>query len=119
MVLEYIIMVLFALLVVALTVYFCINEKQVILNWLIMAVTEAEKALGSGTGQLKLLSVYEKFVSQFKIISRFISFDLFSKLVDVALNSMDKLLKNDKIAAIITGEQKQKDTTDEKKILNE
>lgn len=118
MVLEYIIMVLFALLVVAVTVYFCINEKQVILNWLIKAVTEAEKELGSGTGQLKLLSVYEKFISQFKVISRFISFDLFSKLVDVALNSMDKLLKNDKISAIILGQQKE-DTTSEKKILNE
>ena len=115
MVLEYIILVLVLLLVVAVIAWLAINERQVLVNWLVKAVTEAEKELGSGTGRLKLLYVYEKFLAQFKFVSRMLPFNLFSKLVDEALKIMADLLKNNKIAVYVSGE----DVVSEKKVLNE
>lgn len=60
------------------------NLKQ----WLKWAVVEAEKALGSGTGQLKLRYVYDKAVEQFPWIVPLVSFDTFSNWVDEALEWM-------------------------------
>lgn len=114
MVLEYIILALALLLVVAVIVWLVINEKQVLINWLVKAVTEAEKELGSGTGRLKLLYVYEKFLLQFKFVSRFLPFEIFSKLVDEALKLMADLLKNNRIAEYVNG-----DIVVERKVLNE
>lgn len=39
-------------------------------EWLLWAVTEAEKELGSGTGQLKLRQVYDLFVQRFPVITK-------------------------------------------------
>ena len=63
-------------------------------EWLLYAVTEAEKALGGGTGKLKLRMVYDMFLEKFPSIAKFISFDDFSKFVDEALEEMRKLLEN-------------------------
>lgn len=60
--------------------------------WLLLAVTQAEIELGYGTGQLKLRFVYDLFISKFTWISRLISFDLFSELVDDALDEMRDML---------------------------
>ena len=40
-------------------------------EWLLYAVTEAEKELGSGTGQLKLRYVYDMFVAKFPYLVKF------------------------------------------------
>lgn len=56
-------------------------------EWLKFAVIEAEKALGSGTGQLKLRLVYDMAVEKFPWIA-VISFDTFSTWVDEALEWM-------------------------------
>jgi hypothetical protein len=66
-------------------------------------VVEAERKLGSGTGQLKLRWVYDLFAGKFPLLSRFLSFAAFSAWVDVALNEMQKLLKNCKVAAYVGG----------------
>lgn len=68
------------------------NEIANIKEWLLYAVTEAEKALGSNTGRLKLRQVYDDFLKTFPIMSKFIPFSVFSRLVDLALIEMRKLL---------------------------
>lgn len=71
-------------------------------NWLVWAVTEAEKTFGSGTGQLKLRYAYELAIKRFPIIAKFIPFSLFMKLVDEALVVMRKMIENNgKIADAI------------------
>lgn len=62
-------------------------------EWLLLAVTESEKALGSGTGQLKLRATYEAFIKNFPLLSKFISFGTFSSWVDVSLAEMRKMLE--------------------------
>lgn len=61
-------------------------------EWLLWAVTEAEKELGGGTGQLKLRQVYDLFVVRFSWLAKVISFSDFSDLVDEALIEMRKML---------------------------
>ena len=62
-------------------------------EWLLFAVTEAEKELGSGTGQLKLRYVYDMFVSKFPYLVKFISFEYFSDLVDNVLVKFRKMFE--------------------------
>lgn len=76
--------------------------EQKVLNWLVWAVGQAEQEFGGGTGQLKLRSVYNMFVQRFPNMSLIISFKRFSELVDGALDIMREMLKNDKIANIIS-----------------
>ena len=73
------------------------REKKIanIKEWLKFAVVEAERELGSGTGQLKLRMVYDMAVKQFPFIIRLIPFNTFSKWVDKALDWMrDQLAEN-------------------------
>ena len=67
------------------------NENKIanVKEWLKYAVTEAEKALGSGTGQLKLRWVYDLAVKQFPWISQLVTFETFSEWVDEALEWMN------------------------------
>ena len=61
-------------------------------EWLLFAVTQAEKELGGGTGQIKLRYVYDMFVVKFPALVKFISFETFSFMVDEALIKMRHLL---------------------------
>lgn len=72
-------------------------------KWLLLAVTNAEKELGSGTGQLKLRSVYDEFVSKFPWVAKVTTFDEFSNLVDKALEEMDDMLKSNKAVQSYVG----------------
>lgn len=75
-------------------------------EWLKWAVTEAEKELGSGTGQLKLRMVYDMAVANFDWIAKYVSFETFSTWVDDALewlktqlesnNSLKMMVEKDK-----------------------
>ena len=60
-------------------------------EWLLFAVTQAEKEFGSGTGQLKLRYVYDMFVTKFPYLVQFISFEFFSDLVDKVLVEFKKM----------------------------
>lgn len=62
-------------------------------EWLKYAVIEAEKALGSGTGQIKLRMVYDMAVKQFSWLVNIIPFETFSAWVDEALLWMNKQLE--------------------------
>lgn len=71
-------------------------------EWLLYAVTEAEKELGGGTGQLKLRQVYDLFVQRFPAVAAVVSFDTFSLWVDEALEQMREMLaKNEHAAAYV------------------
>ena len=77
-------------------------------EWLLWAVTEAEKELGGGTGQLKLRQVYDLFVTRFPWLAKLISFELFSTMVDEALDEMRHLLDtNTAVAAFVSGSAEQ------------
>lgn len=62
-------------------------------EWLLYAVVEAERKLGSGTGELKLRYVYNMFVERFPI-AKIVSFGTFRHMVDVALKQMENMLSN-------------------------
>ena len=102
----YIILALAALLgVAAWYVYRYFNlpsEAQLakVREWLLWAVTEAEKELGGGTGKLKLRQVYDLFVTRFPWLARIVPFDLFSDMVDDALDEMREMLKNNQAVKI-------------------
>ena len=76
------------------------KEKKIanIKEWLKFAVIEAERELGSGTGQLKLRMVYDMAVKQFPFIIQLIPFDIFSGWVDEALDWMKCQLTENKAA---------------------
>lgn len=65
-------------------------------EWLKWAVVEAEKALGGGTGQIKLRMVYDMAIKQFPWLVQLISFDTFSAWVDEALIWMEEQLSKNK-----------------------
>ena len=72
-------------------------------EWLKWAVVEAEKALGSQTGQLKLRLVYDMFCERFPEIAKFISFATFSGWVDEALEWMkNQLESNDAVKCYVS-----------------
>lgn len=78
-------------------------QKEAIKKWLLFAVAEAEKQLGSGTGQLKLRLVYDWALDRFTWLA-FIPFTTFSGWVDESLEEMKKQLENKAIKKYIAGE---------------
>lgn len=80
------------------------SDKQIenLKEWLKLAVTEAEAALGSGTGQLKLRDVYDMAVEKFPWVGEFITFETFSTWVDEALEWMNNQLEsNENVKAYV------------------
>ena len=76
--------------------YLVCNQVGKIKEWLIWAVTEAERALGGGTGQLKLRQVYDWFVAKFSCVAALVPFSVFSSWVDEALVTLEKWLTDNK-----------------------
>ena len=82
------------------------TEKQLtkVREWLLYAVSLAEKELGGGTGKLKLRYVYDMFVVKFPWLAKVISFERFSTIVDESLEEMNKMLAtNDAVANFVVG----------------
>lgn len=73
-------------------------------EWLLFAVTKAEKELGAGTGQIKLRYVYDMFIQRFDWLAEVITFEMFSTMVDDALEQMRMMLKNNQAAREFVGE---------------
>ena len=85
-------------------IFFILNQRKNIKEWLLYAVVEAEKNLGSKTGKIKLRQVYDEFIRTFPIISKIISFNVFSSLVDTSLIEMKKILdSNTTISQYVNG----------------
>ena len=80
-----------------LTIYIKLpNSKKAkkVKEWLLFAVVQAEKELGSGTGQLKLRYVYNLALSKFPIFIKLIPFKLFSSFVDGALQQLKNIIED-------------------------
>ena len=92
LILNYWYYILIFILFVTGIIFFIVNQRKNIKEWLLFAVIKAEKELGSKTGKIKLRKAYDEFIKTFPVISKFISFNAFSKLVDLALTEMEKLL---------------------------
>lgn len=74
------------------------------IEWLKYAVAIAEQELGSGTGQLKLRTVYDMFIDKFPGFSTIVPFKLFSYWVDIALKWFKKQLDtNTSVKELIDG----------------
>lgn len=90
---------------IGIIIYLVVCQKEKVKEWLKWAVVEAEKLLGTGTGQLKLRQVYDWFCEQFTFLSAIVPFQVFSAWVDVALETMDKWLsENKQITAYVKNE---------------
>ena len=84
----------------------CVGKVKAVKQWLKYAVAEAEQYFGSKTGKLKLQYVYNCFAEKFSVISSFITFDVFSKWVDKALETLNDWLEtNENIASVIEGRE--------------
>ena len=87
------------------------SQMKNLKEWLLYATTEAEKALGSGTGKLKLRTVYDMFLLKFPWLAKIISFDTFSNLVDEALEDMNSLLNtNTAVQTYVNGPAESEET---------
>lgn len=75
-------------------------------EWLLYAVTKAEKELGAGTGKIKLRYVYDMFVARFEWLAKVITFEMFSMMVDEALEQMrDMLERNEAVQKLVAGDE--------------
>jgi len=80
------------------------RKIQMLKEWMLYAVIQAEKELGGGTGQIKLRYVWDMFLKTFPALAGVITFDLFSGLVDEALEQMRHLLETNKdVEAYVEG----------------
>ena len=79
------------------------NQLAQVREWLLYAVAQAEKKLGSGTGQLKLRYVYDLFILRFGSLARMISFETFSTLVDEALYVFRDMLRDNEAVSKYVG----------------
>jgi hypothetical protein len=80
------------------------RKIEMINEWLLLAVVQAEKELGNGTGQIKLRFVYDMFIAKFKCFAYMISFEQFSLMVDKALDKMRIMINdNSKLQNYIEG----------------
>lgn len=70
-------------------------------NWLVYAVSEAEKYLGAKTGRLKIRYAYDLALKKFPTFAKIIPWSVFSWLVDKALVVMRDMLNNKEIAGYI------------------
>lgn len=81
------------------------DQLNKVKEWLLYAVTAAEKEFGSGTGKIKLRYVYDMFIAKFPYLVKVVPFEAFSVLVDEVLETFRELLdKNEKIDNYVKGE---------------
>lgn len=98
------------------------KQRAKVKEWLIWACIKAEKALQSGTGQLKLRQVYDMFcaVPAFTWVAKFISFKTFSEWVKDALKKAKEMLVNNKnLAVYVYGENADEEVKKLKEQLGE
>lgn len=73
------------------------SEEQMkkVLEWLFYAVVKAEKKFEiEKLGRIKLRYVYDLFLDKFPSIAPVVSFEQFSKWVDIALDEMKKAIES-------------------------
>lgn len=74
------------------------GQLEKVQNWLLLAVSEAERELGGGIGELKLRKVYDKFLGKFPWLAKVVPFKRFEGMVRKALAEMENMLAENKKA---------------------
>lgn len=92
---ELAIYIILAVVAIAAIVLAFIYRRSLLLNWILEAVINAEKELGSGKGAEKLKQVHTRVVEKFPIIGRIMPFGLFSTMVDGALDLIKTELEDE------------------------
>lgn len=106
MILGYLPMVLVILILIGGVIALVANQRKSAREWLLLAVTEAEKALGGGTGKLKLRQTYQAFIQNFGLFARFVTFETFESWVNESLEQMKKMLEtNKKVEEYVKGDE--------------
>lgn len=104
--------ILIAIVLIAL-ILFAVLDFSSFKHWLLYAVIKAESFLGSKTGKLKLEYVYNLALVKYPMITKFIPFALFTKLVNSSLKVMQSILsENEEINNVV---QQKRLTEDDKK----
>lgn len=87
------------------------EQLKSVKEWMLWAVTKAEKELGSGTGKLKLRYVYDMFIAKFPWLGKVVSFEMVSMMVDDALEEMRVMLETNKaVNEYVNGPSETKET---------
>lgn len=84
------------LVVLGLAIILYIMSLSSFKNWLVYAVSKAEKLFGSKTGKLKLRYVYYLAIEAYPLIVKLLPFSIFSILVDSSLKAMRLMIENNK-----------------------
>jgi hypothetical protein len=88
-------------------------QLEKVQNWLLLAVSEAERELGGGTGELKLRLVYDKFLGKFPWLAKVIPFKRFVAMVRKALEEMEAVLAdNPKVREYVEGPEDMEEEED-------
>ena len=74
------------------------DQKAKVTEWLLWAVTLAEKQYGGGMGKIKLREVYAMFVEAWPKVAEWMDFSTFAQLVDDALAQMKSMLRTNQAA---------------------
>lgn len=83
------------------------KDKKNLKNMLLYICTEAEKIYGSKTGQIKLAYAWGKACKIFPFLTKFLTFNIFSKMVDKCLvNFKNMVISNEKVAEYVGAEKK-------------
>ena len=70
------------------------EQLNKIQEWLVWAVAQAEKELGSGTGQMKIKYVYDLFITKFPAVAIFVPYSTFSSMVEKALEEFKEMISS-------------------------
>lgn len=78
------------------------KDKKNLKNTLLYLCTEAEKQYGSKTGQIKLSYTWDQACRAFPFLTKFLTFDMFSKMVDKCLaNFKNMVASNERVAEYV------------------
>lgn len=69
------------------------GKIELVKQWALYIVIEMERLYGKGTGSLKLAAAYDAFIKVFPDLAPIVPFELFSKIIDEALERMRHLLE--------------------------
>ena len=68
------------------------GKIELVKQWALYIVIEMERIYGKGTGSLKLVAAYDAFVKAFPDLVPLVPFELFSRIIDEALERMRHIL---------------------------
>lgn len=81
------------IILIAIVNFILLNRKDILSRAALYAVSKAEEAWGSKTGQIKFAEVYSYLNKQYPIITFFLSESKLTEIIELALNQMKWILE--------------------------